>query len=151
MPHHVWNDGWEYWDRLHQAISEVSGVLHRWQILYMGKEKFGCYQLSIYPWDGMLTHLIWPSVYTRQTWWAPLDCAVIAPVLRKIGCVRVVNWVHRQVVNWAIQRACRRYPEVVDELVADIDCYTWVRPGIFGDVDGERIRNKYWKTYEVDV
>lgn len=48
------------------------------------------------------------------------------------------------VYNYAIQKVCRKYPEIIDELVVDSDYPELIKPGIFGKVDGQVIHNKYW-------
>ncbi len=39
---------------------------------------------------------------------------------------------------------CKKHPNIIDELVADLDGYELVRPGIFGQIDGKTIHDKYW-------
>jgi hypothetical protein len=47
---------------------------------------------------------------------------------------------------------CKKYPMIIDELVADLDGYEMVKPGIFGPVDGVEINKKYWTSYdEIDT
>jgi len=47
--------------------------------------------------------------------------------------------------NYAFQIACKKYPDVIDELICDIDGYEMIKPCKYGDIDGEEIHNKYWK------
>ena len=49
--------------------------------------------------------------------------------------------------NYAIQKMCKKYPHIIDELVSDLDGYRMVKPGLFGPIDGTVINKKYWRTY----
>ena len=48
--------------------------------------------------------------------------------------------------NKVFQIACKKWPHLTDELVADVDGWKWIKPCKWGDVDGTAIHNKYWKT-----
>lgn len=48
--------------------------------------------------------------------------------------------------NKVFQLACKKWPNVVDELIADVDGWKWIKPCKWGDADGEAIHYKYWKT-----
>ena len=66
-------------------------------------------------------------------------------------CVRNTRWYARyidrkkDVFNRVFQEACAKWPDVVDELVCDIDGWEWIKPGKYGDVSGEDIHYKYWQ------
>lgn len=65
---------------------------------------------------------------------------------RLIGLTKLVNkWQARQ-LNKAFQITCKEYPDVIDELISEVDCYQCIKPCKWGDVDGEAIHNKYWTT-----
>lgn len=68
----------------------------------------------------------------------------IADFNRLIGLVRLVNWWQARRLNKAFQVTCKEYPDVVDELIMDTDCYRCIKPCRWGDVDGEAIHRKYW-------
>ena len=46
--------------------------------------------------------------------------------------------------NRVFQEACKLWPDVVDELICDIDGWQMIKPGKWGDIDGAAIHNKYW-------
>lgn len=48
-------------------------------------------------------------------------------------------------LNKTFQRACLKWPNVVDELICDTDCYFLIKPCEWGNIDGDVIHNKYWK------
>lgn len=47
--------------------------------------------------------------------------------------------------NKVFQLACKKWPNVVDELIVDVDGWEWIKPCKWGDVDGRAIHDKYWK------
>lgn len=63
---------------------------------------------------------------------------------RMIGLVKLVNKWQARMLNKAFQVTCKEYPDVIDELVADTDCYKCIKPSKWGNVDGELIHIKYW-------
>lgn len=48
--------------------------------------------------------------------------------------------------NYAFQLACKKYPDVTDELISDVDGYEMIKPCKYGNIDGVEIHNRYWKT-----
>ena len=48
--------------------------------------------------------------------------------------------------NKVFQLACKKWPNVVDELIVDVDGWEWIKPCKWGDADGRAIHDKYWKT-----
>ena len=148
MPHHEWGDDWPHWNLLYRAIREVEDVWKWGRIAHHGKEKWGTFRDQLWPWDGTLTGLLYPGyvrIMTPRWFYWGIDQRVIRPVLQYTGTAWLIRRYQRAVYNYGIQRACRMYPEVVDELVVDLDGYEMVRPGIFGNVDGTEIHNKYWR------
>lgn len=148
MTTHHWGDDWEHWGELHTAIHFILDNWRRWgRIGSHGKEKWGCFRDQFWNWDGTLCYLVYPG-YVRIMWgkfyWY-FDLPVISRVLKYTGIAWVIRRWQRFVYNAVIQIACRRYPNVVDELVQDLGGYKWITPGIFGNVDGIEIHNKYWK------
>lgn len=62
---------------------------------------------------------------------------------------RFIKWVNNwqlQILNEGFQKTCYKYPHIVNELLVDVDCYSYIKP--YGDyiVDGEVIHDKYWKS-----
>ena len=115
-----------------------------------GKEKYGTFRDHVYFWDGGLHTLIWPGYVAIMNYFLyfKLDWYVIKPFTYYTGLQHLGFWYQRQIYNYAIQKMCKKYPHLVDELVRDLDQYEMVKPGIFGKIDGTVIHNKYWTTLE---
>lgn len=54
----------------------------------------------------------------------------------------------KEAYNKVFQLACKKWPDIKDELISDIDGWEWIKPCKWGDVDGEDIHKKYWKTIQ---
>lgn len=114
---HMWGDGWEHWDELHEAIAWILGKMHDAGICMSGKEKYGTYREDfVCFWD-------------RNGKWG----RILVP-FKKVR------------YNMIMQRAFAMHPDIVYELCCDIDMYELVKPGIFGRVDGKKVHSKYWRT-----
>lgn len=46
--------------------------------------------------------------------------------------------------NRVFQEACKKWPDVVDELICDTDGWSMIHPCKWGDIDGQKIHDKYW-------
>lgn len=164
---HEWGDQWfkEHGDHLYSAIDALEKRIRKWALMPVcGKEKYGTYRdefLSF--WDGSIGSLfcgyrIWWGANWWTKLWFKLDHYLIpyrksqfgwlrggiADFNRLIGLVRLVNWWQARRLNKAFQVTCKEYPDVIDELVMDTDCYRCIKPCRWGDVDGEAIHRKYW-------
>ncbi|MDO4465568.1 MAG: hypothetical protein Q4C49_00970 [Bacillota bacterium] len=64
----------------------------------------------------------------------------------KIGLTKLVNKFQAYQFNKTFQLACKKWPNIIDELISDIDGYEMIKPCKWGDVDGTEIHNKYWTT-----
>jgi hypothetical protein len=151
MRHH-WGDAWfeANGNDLYSAISFIMKTWKRYgRIGSRGKEKWGNFQDYPTFWDGGIHELIYPGyVYIQRPFiYFKLDRYIIKPFTKYTGLHRLGLWYQFQVYNYVIQRACKKYPNLVDELVSDLDCYELVKPGIFGNVCGMTIHSKHWKTY----
>lgn len=112
-----------------------------------GKEKFGTFRDHIYMWDGGLHTLLFPGyVFIKYPFlYFKIDEYIIKPFTKFTGLLKL-GWKYQSMIyNYTIQKACRKYPHMVDELVSCLDGYEMIKPGIFGNVDGKEIHNKYWK------
>jgi hypothetical protein len=111
-----------------------------------GKEKYGTFRDHPYFWDGGLHHLIWPGyVYIQNRFIAyKLDRYVIQPITKYTGLHKLGLLWQATVYNYAIQKMCKKYPEIVDELVSHLDGYQMVKLGIFGKICGTTIHNRTW-------
>lgn len=70
--------------------------------------------------------------------------------IRKTRLYRYIIKQQEKHYNYAFQLACKKYPDVIDELISDIDGYEMVKPCKYGDVSGVEIHNKYWKVCNDD-
>jgi hypothetical protein len=154
MPSHEWGDEWfeANGNDLGEAISYCMRFWKRWgRIGSHGKEKYGTFRDSPYLWDGGIWSLIRPGYVSiggpiLSFIYFKLDRYIVRPITRNTGIYRLGIWYQAQVYNYAIQKMCKKFPNIVDELVADLDGYEMVKPGIFGKVDGTVINKKYWRT-----
>ena len=64
---------------------------------------------------------------------------------QKIGLVGLVHKIQAKHYNIAFQNACKMWPHITDELIVMVDGYKMIKPGKYGNVDGEAIHEKYWK------
>lgn len=63
----------------------------------------------------------------------------------KIGLAKLVwDWQAKK-YNKVFQLVCKKYPDIVDELICDTEGYKMIKPCKWGDIDGTAIHNKYWK------
>lgn len=166
---HYWGDEWfkEHGNNLYKAISVLEKRIREWAKMGVcGKEKWGAYQDEyLYFWDGGYSHILLGHSYwmidkrkIRNVMWhidhhlipvwktkAGWKWVGIATFHKIIGLKKLVNkWQERQ-LNKAFQVTCREFPDVVEELVCDVECYKVIKPCKWGNVDGEAIHKKYWK------
>ena len=148
MPTHYWGEEDFDWKGLNTAIQFVTDTCYRYGRLGMhSKEKYGTFRDHVYPYDGTLYSLCNPGyMYIRWPkfiYWT-IDYRMFRTLSKYSGLTwAILRW-QRLVYNYAIQAVCKRYPHLVDELVSDLDHYSWVTPGVFGKIDGTAIHNKYW-------
>lgn len=146
MTFHVWGDEWfqRNGDDLNRAIHQICRDWRRWGRLGChGKEKYGTFRhhTCFYSGEWPVHELVLPGhVFYRWPKWVMRWELALGRVVRAVRLDRAVRWWQGRVYNWALQRACRRYPSVVDELVSDADFPDLIR----GRVDGRTIHDKYW-------
>lgn len=147
---HHWNDDWfnKNGDKLYAAIDYFETTVKRYaRIGAYGKEKYGTYRESTTFWDGGIHGLL----YHGYAWikfpflYFYVDYYVTKPLTSFTGLHKLGLWWQKLVYNYAIQTTCKKYPEVVDELVQGLDYYQLVKPCIFGSVCGKTIHEKYWR------
>lgn len=151
MPSHEWGDEWfeKHGSDLNEAIYYCMRFWKRWgRIGTHGKEKYGTFRDHIYFYRGWwaiheLTHPGYVS-YWGPKWFYPIDL-FLGRVVRFLKLYKPIQWYQSHIYNYAIQKMCKKYPNIIDELVADLDGYEMVKPGIFGPVDGVTIHKKYWE------
>lgn len=153
MPSHIWNDEWfkEHGKDLDSAISYCMQTWKRYgRIGSHGKEKYGTFRDHPYfyfAWWG--AHELIKPGYVYYQWgkkamWLDIKLGAFVRLIRFDKLVRCWQAV---VYNYAIQQACKRYPAIVDEIVADLDGCDLVKPGIFGPIDGKKVHDKYWTSH----
>ena len=148
---HEWGDEWfeKNGDDLYKAINYCIKTWRRYgRIGSFGKEKWGAFRDHIYFWDGTFTGLVFPG-YVRIMWskfYWNIDEPILKPIFRFLLVTKLFHWYQKQVYNFAIQKMCKKCPDIVDELVSDLEGYKMVKPGIFGKIDGTETHNKYWTT-----
>lgn len=167
---HYWGDEWfqKYGSSFYKAIGKLESRMRSWaRVGVCGKEKWGMYRSDFLTfWDGGLTqiffgyraryrgfahllynfdHYLIPIKKTKYGWLR----VGFADLIRVIGLQKLVQKWQTEQVNKAFQVTCKEYPQFIDELVADVDCYEIIKPGKWGDVDGEKIHWKHWKKIEI--
>jgi len=148
---HHWGDSWfeENGDDLHTAINYCVRMWRKYgRIGAHGKEKYGTFRDQLYWWDGGVHGLLYPGYVriVRPFLYFKLDRYLFKPLLKYTGLRNLIWFYQKNLYNYTIQKMCKKYPNIVDELVIDLDGYKIVKPGIFGKIDGEKIHKKYWKS-----
>lgn len=147
---HYWGDEWfkKNGNDLYESIDYCIRFWRKYgRIGSHGKEKYGTFRDHPYFWNCSLTGLIYPG-YVRIMWpwfYWNVDNKILTPVFKFIKLHKVIWWYQGVVYNYAIQKMCKKYPNIIDELVSDLEGYKNVKPGIFGKIDGEEIHKKYWR------
>lgn len=153
MPSHYWGDDWfkEHGADLGKAIDYCMRTWRRYgRIGSHGKEKYGTFRDHVYFYraNWALHELIYPGyVYFQGPRWLMHLDIMLGNIIEKLKLYKPIQRWQKIVYNYAIQQACKKYPNIIDELVADLDGYELVKPGIFGPVDGKQIHAKYWKEF----
>lgn len=148
-PSHMWGDDFD-WKALGESITYCMRFWKRYgRIGSHGKEKYGTFRDSPYFWDGGIWSLFWPGyVWIKPGFWHfvyfKMDHHFTRPLTKYTGLHKLGLWYQSQVYNYAIQKMCKKYPHITDEIVGDLDGYELVKPGIFGKINGVEIHNKYW-------
>ena len=144
---HFWGDEWfqKYGDEFNKAIRELDKGLRELHIFVCGKEKYGCYRTDFFClWQG--SWLFWNGKFNVKHSKLQLTLDSTCRWLNnKLGIVKLVQCWQKRGINKLFQRVCKEHPYIVDELISDTDCYMYIKPGKYGDIDGEKIHNKYWK------
>jgi len=169
---HIWGDEWfkKYGKTFYEAIDVFEARIRKWaKCGVYGKEKYGTYRSEYFRmWDGGLFTILFGynlyKLFHGLNWFAKLiwhidNCLIpvkktqfgwykvgLANFNRAIGLVKLVNKWQAKRINKAAQITCKEYPEVVGELLMDVDFYKCIKPCKWGDIDGEEIHKKYWKT-----
>lgn len=160
MPSHIWGDAWfeKNGKDLDKAIIYCMTTWKKYgRIGSHGKEKYGTFRDHPYFFTGYnpLHDIFYPGHVAYRWKWifgetigkyiVELDFK-LGDIIRFLKLHKLVQLYQGLVYNYAIQQACKKYPEIIDEIVADLEGYELVKPGIFGKIDGIEIHNKYWKT-----
>lgn len=147
---HEWGDEWfeKHGQNFNQAINWFWKFTKRWgRIKLYNKEKYGTHRTDLLQfWDGGL-HYFFCKSYVRICY--PFLYWKIDPIIKFITKWLGIQWLflHYQFFIWnlGVQIIGKKYPEFIDEFVMDMSATDKIKPGIFGKIDGEKIRSKYWK------
>ena len=147
---HYYGDNWfkKNGEDLFFAIDYCCKIWRKYgRIEVHGKEKYGTFRDELMGfWDGGLHSLIYPGYVSIQSNFIyKLDKFVIKPITRLTKIYKLGQLYQHIIYNYAIQKMCKKYPHIIDELVMDLDGYEIIKPCIFGKVDGINIYKKYWK------
>jgi len=162
---HYWGDEWfkKNGNDLYTAIAFIEKRLRKHGMFVYGKEKWGCYRDDfIHLWDGSIGDIVIGHRLSYYTWYEKLFhhidthlipykktklgwlYAGLSDFNRVIGLVKLVQKWQAYQYNKTFQLACKKWPNITDELISDLDGYAMIKPCKWGDVDGEKIHNKYW-------
>lgn len=169
---HYWGDEWfkEHGNDFYTAIDRLEKRIRKWAHCGVyGMEKYGAYRDEyLTMWDGGIRQILTPykGWVIGHTWWAKflwyidnhlIPCEKtkfgwlwvgLSNLNYKIGLVKLVHKWQESRINKAFQVTCKEFPELIDELICDVDCYEMIKPCKWGNVDGTAIHNKYWKTID---
>jgi hypothetical protein len=149
---HHWGDEWDQKNGadLNRAINYCMDVFRAARIGSHGKEKYGTFRDHVYFWDGGIHTLIWPGyVHIMNSFlYFKLDWYVIKPFTKYSGLLWLGHRLQAMAYNYAFQSACKKWPNVVDELIMCVDAPELIKPGIFGPIDGKVVRDRHWTTLE---
>lgn len=153
MPFHVWGDDWfeEHGQDLDKAIRYCCRIWTVYgRIGTHGKEKYGTFRDHLYLWDGGFWTLFYPGyVHIKPGFWSFVYHKVDRYFTRHFTKYTGLHYLGLEyqafVYNYAVQKMCKKYPEIIDEIVSSLDGYKMVKPGIFGKVSGKAIHGRYWK------
>ncbi|MBQ1571522.1 MAG: hypothetical protein IIZ78_10390 [Clostridiales bacterium] len=163
---HYYGDDWfnEHGDDLYDAIAILDKRLRKAGVIVYCKEKYGTMRTDFFRlWDGNLSDILFGRKLYRDNWFEDvvwwLDYRMI-PVGKTsfgwqyVGLSDFNTLIHlkhlvwkwqAKMVNKAFQVTCKEHPDIVDELVCDVDCWKMIKPCKWGDVDGEEIHYRYWR------
>lgn len=147
---HIWGDDWfeANGKDFNNAIGYFYNFIRKWgRIKAYTKEKYGTHRTNTWLWDGGLHYFLYRSfirIENKFIYWK-LDRFVIQPFTKYTGIRWLVIQYQLFIWNLATQIVCKKYPNIIDEFVMDMDLYDAVKPSIFGKVNGKIIHKKYWK------
>lgn len=165
---HIWGDEWfkKYGNQFYEAIKVFEDRIRKWaKCRVYGKEKFGTYRDEYFSmWNGELSTIFfgYKLVYNRNWFekliWKIDNCLIpikktqfswykvgLANFNRAIKLVKLVNKWQAKMLNKAAQITCKEYPDVVGELLMDVCFYKCIKPCKWGNINGQKIHEKYWK------
>lgn len=144
MPHHVWNDGWEYWKDLGDAIHFCKKHWRAWGRIGIAfsKEKWGVFNHNCqFYWGSWPIHELVKPGYTYYQWpkWLMLiEMEYLSKAVKYIGMRWLVQQWQKLVYNVVLWRALRKWSHIRDELLCDADYdMLW---------NGKEIQQQYWET-----
>lgn len=123
MPHHIWRDDWPHWNELYSAINFIETYWRKYGRIktYMCKEKWGR--------------------FNDYSYFTCVDLKI--KFLDKLINAFIFKW-QAFIYNRGLQLACIKYPNVVDELLCDLQYYYLVKNGPGTPAGGDELENMYW-------
>lgn len=160
-------------DDLYAAIDFIENNLVKYGIGVCGKEKWGCYRDDFLRfWNGGLYEILFGYRCHIGTWsfskypriqklidkfhhwtyftldlgtkWCGGKWKGLCHYSEKTGLLKLVHKYQASMYNKTFQLACKKWPNVIDELISDIDGYRMIKPCKWGNIDGQTIHDKYW-------
>lgn len=149
---HYWGDEWfkENGEEFSKAIHWCMDNWKRWgRIGSHGKEKFGTFRHHPCFYSGWWPiHELFKPGYVAY-WWPKWFYKIEINILQPIVKYSLFPWIMRKwqhyVYNAVVQRALKKWPQFFDELIEDSE-FELLKPGIWGPVDGPKIKGEYWVT-----
>lgn len=152
MPTHYWGDKWEHWDDLYQAIDFILDYWYtRGRIGTRScKEKYGTFRDDATFWDGTIHGLIHPGWfrYSYKTLFFYIDVFFIKKLFKYSGIKYLFTKYQHFIYNKGLQMAILKWPEIHDELCADLSYYELIKKGPGTKADGNDLLRMYWKVME---
>lgn len=172
---HCWGDKWfkKNGKDLYAAIDFIETRLRKHGIGICGKEKYGTWRDEFLRfWDGGLYTILFGYSCYIGTWkfhkypkirnivdkihqfiYYRMDLKHPNSIWKgfqyynyKIGLTKLIHKYQAYQYNKTLQLACKKWPNVTEELIVMTEGYKMVKPCKWGNVDGEKIHNKYWVT-----
>lgn len=142
--YHEWGEENFDWKGLGEAEHIIITICRRYGRFGGSiKEKYGTIRFSPYMGQLSLHSLIYPGYMWSQfpKWLWSADIWYIQPFLTKVFGAPWF-WYQRKVYNYAYQKAVRKYPHLIEEILVDADYPEYIVP------HGMEVHNKYWTTVE---
>lgn len=128
---HLWGEEGFDWEGLGDAIIKMDVYMRRWgRIGVYSKEKYGTARLYITWYYHGLFSLIYPGYIHYGPWennpfigrylmW--LEFNIFQPLSQMLRLHILIHWWQNKIYNLAYQRAIKRYPHLIEEILCCAD------------------------------